>query len=102
MLSNDMMAMLAVLFAAVGTFALRAGGLLLAGRLPKTGRMRRFMDALPGTIMVSLVAPSVYSAGAGGAAGAGLTALVAWRTGNVFVAMLVGMAVVAIERNFLP
>ncbi|GAB6178205.1 hypothetical protein JCM16814_30960 [Desulfobaculum senezii] len=101
MLPNDWLPLAAVLAAAIVTYALRAGGMLLAGRLPQTGRMRRVMDALPGTILVSLVGPSVFTAGVGGAAGAGLTALVAWRTGNVFVAMLVGMAVVAGQRYFL-
>ncbi|NJB66654.1 putative membrane protein [Desulfobaculum xiamenense] len=91
----------AIALCALVTYSLRAGGLLLAERLPQSGRIRKAMDALPGTIMVSLVAPSVFAAGAGGMAGAALTVLVAWRTGNVFVAMLAGMAVVAVERNFL-
>ncbi|SKA76561.1 AzlD family protein [Desulfobaculum bizertense] len=91
----------AILVAAAVTYGLRAGGLLLAGHLPQEGRLRRVMDALPGTIMVSLVAPSVAEAGLAGGLGAVLTALVAWKSKNVFLAMLAGMAVVALERNFM-
>jgi uncharacterized membrane protein len=57
------------------------------------------MDALPGTILLSLVAPGIAAAGAWGAAAALATALCAYRTRNVFLAMVVGMAVVIVQRR---
>jgi len=84
--------------AALATYALRLGGLLLGDRLPTTGRFRTFMDALPGTILLSLVAPGVISSGIAGCVAATLTGVCAYKTGNVFVSMLLGMATVAAAR----
>ena len=84
--------------AALATYALRLGGLLLGDRLPATGRFRTFMDALPGTILLSLVAPGVISSGIAGCVAAMLTGVCAYKTGNVFVSMLLGMATVAAAR----
>jgi uncharacterized membrane protein len=92
-------AVLAIAGAAIATYALRLGGLLLASRLPRTGALRRVMDALPGAILVALVAPGVLAAGPWGILAAGATALCAARTGSTFLAMAVGMAIVAARRQ---
>ena len=81
------------------TYALRLGGLLLSSKLPDKGRFRVFMDALPGTLLVSLVAPGILAAGAWGMAAAACTAAVALKSRNVFLAMLIGMAIVAAGRH---
>ena len=94
-------AYLLIMAAALATYALRLGGLLLADRLPSTGRVRKFMDALPGTILLSLVVPGVISSGIAGCVAAVLTGACAYKTGNVFVSMLLGMATVAIARQVL-
>ncbi len=90
---------LTIALAALVTYSLRAGGLLLAGRLPRSGRFRYFMDALPGTILLSLIAPGVFSAGLWGGVGAVCTAICTWKTRNVFLAMTVGVAIVAVSRQ---
>lgn len=95
---TDITIFLAIAGAALVTYALRLGGLLLAGRLPGNGGFRRFMDALPGTILISLVAPNIVSAGILGGVAALATALCAWKTRNVLVAMVVGMVIVAVGR----
>ena len=96
---GDAAAILAILGAAAATYGLRLGGLLLSDRLPQTGAFRRFMDALPGTILLSLVAPGILAAGLWGGVAAAGTAFLTWKTRNVFLAMLVGVAVVAITRR---
>lgn len=90
---------LTIMLAALATYGLRVGGLLLATRLPDAGRFKRFMDALPGTILLSLIAPGIISAGIWGMIGALCTALCAWKTRNVFLAMLVGVVIVAASRG---
>ena len=95
---NDITIFLAIAGAALVTYGLRLGGLLLAGRLPRNGGFRRFMDTLPGTILLSLVAPGIASAGVLGMTAALATALCAWRTRNVLAAMVVGMGIVAAGR----
>ncbi len=90
---------LAIGLAALVTYSLRFGGLLLAGRLPQKGRICRGMEALPGAIILSLVAPSILNAGWFGFLAAGATAAVTRITGNVFIAMLVGMGIIFAQRQ---
>jgi len=99
-LSGDAQVLLTIGAAAAVTYSLRFGGLLLAGRLPQSGRWQRFMDALPGTILVSLIAPGIVSAGWWGGLGALATAVCAYKTGNVILSMLLGIALVALHRQF--
>lgn len=88
-------------FAALVTYMLRFGGLMLASRLPNSGRFKRFMDALPGTILLSLITPGMVSAGFIGCAAAFFTAFCAYKTKNAFISMVLGVAIVAIYRQLL-
>jgi len=96
---NNLAVILAIAGAALVTYSFRFGGLLLSEKLPSTGRFKDFMDTLPGTILVALVAPGIVAAGFWGCLAALATALLVWRTGNVFVAMLSGMVIVAAARH---
>ena len=62
-------AMPAILLASGLTYGLRLGGLLLADRLPRSGPARRFLDCLPGTILLSLTVPGALHAGVEGMIG---------------------------------
>ncbi|MGD8703037.1 MAG: AzlD domain-containing protein [Desulfosarcina sp.] len=97
----DLSIVLAIAGAALATYGLRLGGLLLAEHLPQNGGFKRFMEALPGTILLSLVAPGIFSAGLLGGVAALATALCAWQTRNVLLAMIVGMGIVAAGRWFI-
>jgi len=96
--ATDLSIAMAIAGAALATYSLRLGGLLLAERLPQNGGFKRFMETLPGTILLSLVAPGIFSAGMLGGAAAMATALCAWKTKNVLLAMIVGMGIVAAGR----
>jgi len=76
---------------ALATYSSRAAGLAIMSRVTVTGRLERFMKAIPGAILASIVAPSALAAGPADALATGITALVAWRVGNVPVAMLAGV-----------
>ncbi len=95
---HNLAVVLAIAGAALVTYSFRFGGLLLSEKLPGTGRFKDFMEALPGTILVALVAPGIIAAGFWGCLAALATALLVWRTGNVFIAMLSGMIIVAGAR----
>ncbi len=97
-LTADQATWLTILCAALVTYVLRLSGLLLAGRLPKTGKFKKFMDALPGTILLSLIVPAAIAAGPVGWAATILTGFCSLKTGNVFVSMLVGIGIVAAGR----
>ena len=96
--NHDHLLVLAIAGAALATYALRIGGLLLAEKLPRTGAFKTFLEALPGTILISIVMPSIVAAGIWGWIAAALTTLLARKTGNTFVAMLAGVVVVALSR----
>ena len=93
---------LTIFLAAAVTYGLRLGGLLLAERFPKTGRFKRFMDALPGTILLSLIVPGIVDAGVWGWIATVCTAVCSLKTGNVFVSMLIGVGIVAASRLLSP
>jgi uncharacterized membrane protein len=96
---NSLTVILVIAGAALVTYAFRFGGLMLSERLPSTGKFKDFMEALPGTILVALVAPGVVAAGFWGCLAALSTALLVRKTGNIFIAMLSGMLIVAGARG---
>jgi len=86
---------------AVVTYIMRAGGFFLMGYVPMTGRVRAFLRALPGAVVVALVVP-VAARGGIGATAAVLAALavMAWRR-NDLIAVLSGVATAALVRAVL-
>lgn len=99
-MNNNTTVILVIICSALVTYALRIGGLLLAERLPSSGRFKVFMDALPGTLLLSLIAPGIAASGFWGGFAAFCTAGCTYKTGNVFMSMLVGVGIVAISRHF--
>ncbi len=91
-------AFIVIALASLATYLMRSGGLLLAGYLPAGGRIGRALNALPGTILISLAAPGFFNEGVIGFAGGIVTIAVTFMTRNVFVAMFFGMLVVALGR----
>ncbi len=94
-------AVTAILLAAGVTYALRLGGLLLADRLPKSGPARRFLDTLPGTLLLSLTVPGALHAGIAGMLGLAACLLVYLRSRNLLLTMAAGMAGVCLFRWLL-
>ena len=99
-MENNTLIFKVVILCALITYGLRVGGLLLSERLPNKGRFKAFMDALPGTLLLSLIAPGIAASGPWGMVAALSTAVITHRTGNVFLSMLVGGGVVAFSRHF--
>ncbi len=87
---------LAITAMAVATYATRIGGILLGGYLPKTGRVRQPLDALPAAVLTAVIAPAVL-AGSAEMIAAALTLLAALRL-PMIVAVLIGIGSVAILR----
>jgi len=92
-------ALIAILAMAAITYAIRAGGLLLANRLPTTGFVAGWMRHIPGAVLASLVAPAILLKG--GQAewiAAAATALVYMLSRNLFAAMAGGVMAVYVAR----
>lgn len=94
--------LLTILGMAAATYASRAAGLVLMSRVTPGPRLGRFMRAMPGAILASIIAPSALAAGPAEALATAVTALAAWRFGNLPLAMAVGVASVLVLRALLP
>lgn len=92
---------LAILGMAAVTYAWRAGGLLLANRLPSTGFVAAWMRHVPGAVLASLVAPAIMTGGLVETIAAAVTATAWLLTRTLFVAMAAGVAVVYVGRSFI-
>lgn len=93
-------ALAAILLASGITYALRLGGLLLADRLPTSGPCRRFLDCLPGTLLLSLTVPEALHAGPAGLLGLGVCILAYLRSRNLLLTMVAGVLAVLLFRRF--
>ncbi len=100
-MQSSPLALLTILGMALVTYLTRIGGLWLMSRIPLSGRLKTWLEYLPGTILVAIVAPAVLGAGLAEAGAALATLLVAVRTRNVLVSMLVGIGVVLVLRWLL-
>lgn len=90
---------LLILALALPTFVIRLSGVLLGQRIPATGGWARALNALPGCLIVSLVAVSLLSGGPS-EWGAGLVAAgVAIVTRNLPVTMASGIAAIWLLRQ---
>ncbi len=100
-MSLDPQTLLTILLMALATYATRAGGLWLASRLTLSGRVKAWLDYIPGAILVSLVAPAVLASGFAEALAALAVVLVALRTGSLPVAMVTGVGAVLVLRTMM-
>ncbi len=90
-----------ILGMALITYATRAGGVWLMGRIQPTPRLERWLESLPGAILAALVAPAALAAGPAEALATALIALIAARTGNLLAALLGGVAAVYVLRQVI-
>ncbi len=93
-------ALLTIVLMALVTYATRAGGFWLAGKLVISRRVENWLSYLPGTVLVSLVVPGVLTGGLAGALAGLITVLVALKTQQLLPAMLAGVLVVWFLRAF--
>ena len=94
----DAVTLAAIAVMAVATYLMRAGGFWLMGHLPPSARLRRMLEALPGTVTVATVVPIVAREGLTAALAVAAAAAVMMVRRNDFLAVLAGMAVAALAR----
>jgi len=87
---------LAILAMALATYATRVAGMLLGDRLPRIGRVKQALDAVPAAVLTAVVAPAVTAGKAEMIAGA-VVVLAALRLPMLGV-IAVGMAAAALLR----
>ena len=94
-------ALIAILGMALVTFAVKAGGLLLANRLPRQGFAAAWLKHIPGAVLASLVAPALVTGSAAEVIAAAATALVFIVTRSLLPAMAAGVLAVYLARLWL-
>ena len=93
--------LLTILGAAVVTFAIRAGGLLIADRLPSTGFVAVWLKHIPGAVMASLVGSAVVSGGPAEWIAAGVATGAYFFSRNLLATIAVGVVVVYVARRLI-
>jgi uncharacterized membrane protein len=83
---------------ALVTYATRAGGFWLMGLVTPSPRIEAWLKQIPGAVLVAIIAPTVLASSLAETLAAMATILVAIRTKNVLIAMLVGVTTVALLR----
>ena len=91
----------AIVAMAAVTYLTKAGGLWALARVDLPDGAETALDALPGAVVVSILAPAVATAGPPTWLAAGVAVLAARRTGNVLIALLLGVGAVVLVRGVL-
>jgi uncharacterized membrane protein len=89
----------ALLVMAGATLLMRAGGFWVMGRVPLTPRVRRMLEALPGSIVAAIVLPVVAKIGPAAALAVVAAAVVMALRRNEFLAVAAGVAVAVLARS---
>ena len=100
-MTADPRALLAIVLMAAATYATRAGGLWIAGRLDLSGRAGEVLEYVPGAILISIAAPAVLASGLAGIVAALLVVVTAVRTGSLLAAIIIGVAAILALRTIL-
>jgi uncharacterized membrane protein len=95
-LRSDVMVAFAVMTAV--TVVARLGGYWLMGYVTVTARVRRMLDALPGSIIVAAALPVAVNGGAVVMFAIAAAMVVSILRRNDFIAVITGMAVAALAR----
>ena len=95
---SETLTILTILGMALVTYATRAGGFWLMGLVTPSPRIETWLKQIPGAVLVAIIAPTVLASSVAETLAAVATVLVAIRTKNVLIAMLVGVATVALLR----
>ena len=97
-MQSETLTILTILGMAFVTYATRAGGFWLMGLVTPSPRVETWLKQIPGAVLVALIAPTILASSMAETLAAIATVLVAIRTKNVLIAMLVGVATVALLR----
>ena len=82
------------------TVGLKIPGLYTQRLMPHGARLTRFLNALPGTVILSLAVPMALSSGAAGVAALIAAIAVMLKSGNILLATGIGYAIGLSLRHF--
>ena len=100
-MQSETLMLITILGMALVTYATRAGGFWLMGIVTPSPRIEAWLRQIPGAVLVAIIAPTVLASSLAETLAALATVLVAIRTKNVLIALLVGVAAVWLLRLVL-
>ena len=83
----------------ITTFLMRAGGFWLMAHVPLTARVRRMLEALPGSLVVAIVLPIAVRSGVTALLAIAVAAAMMVLRHNGFLAVVTGLMVAALARS---
>ncbi len=83
---------------AIVTYLTRAGGLWLMERVTPSPRVQAALEALPGAVLVALIAPMALTRTPIEGVASALVVLTMIRTGSLIAAVVIGVVTVALLR----
>lgn len=92
-------ALVAIVLMGIITYALRAGGFWLMGRVTLSPRVEAGLAYLPGAVITALVVPSVVAEGVAGVAGLAAVAIAMWIRPNLMLSLIAGIGTVVLVRS---
>ena len=98
MSASDALTIGTIVAMAAVTYATRAGGFWLSTKFVLSAGLERTLQAIPGAVLVSLVAPQVVDSGVAGAVASAGTIAFAARTKNLLAAVVTGAVLVSLVR----
>jgi len=101
-LQFDPLVVAVILGMSVATYTTKAGGLWLLSHVNVSDRIESGLEILPGAIIISILGPELTSVGPAEWGAAVVVLLVMWRTENVLLALLSGVAAVLLLRGIGP
>src|SRR5712691_1688209 len=97
-MQSETLTLITILGMALVTYTTRAGGFWLMGLVTPSPRIEAWLRQIPAAVLVAIVAPTVLASSLSETLAALATVLVAIRTKNVLIAMVVGVAAVWVMR----
>ena len=96
--SADFGVLAAIAAMAVATYAMRAGGFWMMNHVPPSARLRKMLEALPGSVIVATVLPIVVRDGVTAVLAIGAAIAVMLVARRDILAVVAGMSVAAAIR----
>jgi uncharacterized membrane protein len=97
--SADFSVLAAITAMALATYSMRIGGFWLMSQVPPSGRLRKMLEALPGSVIVAAVLPIVVRDGVTAMLAIGAAVAVMLVARRDILAVVAGMAVAASARG---
>ncbi|MEM6902572.1 MAG: AzlD domain-containing protein [Pseudomonadota bacterium] len=97
-MSLSLAALSAILLMAMATYLTRIGGVLLVQHMPMQGRLAIALEAMPGAILIAVIAPIALATGWPETVAAAIVLIAAVRLPTAVV-VVIGMASAGLLRN---